>query len=107
MGSGGMKSANGRLIRTLTRVRLFDVSAVSFPAYEETDLSLRSAILAEGRRAVGKAGWSWEVEADLRRRKLDLIVRAMDPSQRVLYEHSTSAGPASRASSTVKPWTQR
>lgn len=32
----------GRVIRTLTKVRLYDVSPVVFPAYPQTDVALRS-----------------------------------------------------------------
>lgn len=34
----------GGMVRTLEEVQLFDVSAVTFPAYEQTDAALRSAI---------------------------------------------------------------
>ena len=33
---------NGQDVRTLKRVKLFDISAVTFPAYPETDVAVRS-----------------------------------------------------------------
>lgn len=36
------KDDEGRYIRTLTKVRLFDVSPVTFPAYPQTDVAVRS-----------------------------------------------------------------
>jgi len=33
-------------VRELVKVRLFDVSPVTFPAYTETDVAVRSAALA-------------------------------------------------------------
>ena len=69
----------GTLIRTLTHVKLYDISPVTFPAYPSTDVSLRSAeaeaLAAEGRRILEahRPGFTWQVENDLRRRKVDLI----------------------------------
>ena len=40
----------GRLIRTLTAVRLFDVSPVTFPAYPQTDIAMRSLDLWRTKR---------------------------------------------------------
>jgi hypothetical protein len=43
---------NGTLIRTLTKVKLYDVSPVTYPAYPQTDIALRSAaeVGEEGRQ---------------------------------------------------------
>ena len=43
------KTENGKDVRILKKVQLFDVSPVTFPAYSQTDVSVRSAadILAE------------------------------------------------------------
>ena len=41
-GQDWAEDEEGRLIRTLTDVRLFDVSPVTFPAYPQTDVALRS-----------------------------------------------------------------
>lgn len=41
----------GRLIRTLTSVRLFDVSPVTFAAYPQTDVAIRSLDLWRSQRA--------------------------------------------------------
>lgn len=40
------------IVRTLTRVHLFDVSPVAFPAYRQTDVKVRSAILERAQRAL-------------------------------------------------------
>lgn len=46
---------NSYELRTITEAKLFDVSAVTYPAYEETDAGLRSADLArESRDARGQ-----------------------------------------------------
>ena len=36
------KDDEGRVVRTLTNVRLFDVSPVTYPAYTQTDVAVRS-----------------------------------------------------------------
>jgi len=41
-GQNWAKDDEGRYIRTLTKVRLFDVSPVTFPAYPQTDVAVRS-----------------------------------------------------------------
>jgi uncharacterized protein len=43
-------------VRTLLRVRLFDVSPVTYPAYAATDVSVRSAILDRAKRALEETG---------------------------------------------------
>lgn len=40
-GQNWAEDDEGRLIRTLTAVRLFDVSPVTFPAYPQTDIAVR------------------------------------------------------------------
>jgi len=42
------KKENGENIRELVKVKLFDVSPVTFPAYPETDVSVRSALESFG-----------------------------------------------------------
>jgi len=71
------EDANGTLIRTLTRVKLYDISVVTYPAYLETDVSLRSsgeALAEEGRKILAAlkppAFDPWDL--DLRRRRLKL-----------------------------------
>jgi uncharacterized protein len=44
---------NGRQLRTLNEVQLFDVSAVTFPAYDDTDAALNS--IARGALAVAES----------------------------------------------------
>lgn len=75
------EDGNGTLIRTLTHVKLYDISPVTFPAYPSTDVSLRSAeaeaLAAHGRRIIEAQRpaslFTWQIENDLRRRRLDLI----------------------------------
>jgi len=42
------ETVNGELIRTLHEVELFDVSPVTFPAYPQTDVSVRSIMISHG-----------------------------------------------------------
>lgn len=55
-GQDWAKDDEGRVVRTLKRVRLFDVSPVTFPAYPATDVALRDlrewSEAAEGGAAV-------------------------------------------------------
>jgi HK97 family phage prohead protease len=44
---------DGKLLYTLTEVRLWDVSVVTYPAYEETDAGLRAAGFAALTRSLG------------------------------------------------------
>ena len=58
------KDASGRVMRTLTAVRLFDISPVVFPAYPETAVAVRALDRwNSGRR---------EENVDVLRRQLDL-----------------------------------
>jgi HK97 family phage prohead protease len=41
-GQNWAKDDDGKVIRTLTKLRLFDVSPVTFPAYPQTDVAVRS-----------------------------------------------------------------
>lgn len=64
---------DGELIRTLSKLRLFDVSPVTYPAYPATDVSVRSLaeIAAEGERALEDPE-VWKAQLAERRRRLDL-----------------------------------
>lgn len=70
-GSNWAKDDEGRVIRTLTRVRLFDVSPVTFPAYPQTDIAVRSlnAWRAESAPEPG-------LQVRMLRRRLNLIASA-------------------------------
>ncbi len=41
-GQNWAKDDEGRVVRTLTKVRLYDVSPVTYPAYQQTDIAARS-----------------------------------------------------------------
>lgn len=43
-GQNWAKDDNGQVVRTLTKVRLFDVSPVVYPAYPQTDVAMRSMV---------------------------------------------------------------
>lgn len=68
---------DGKNVRVLTKVELFDVSPVTFPAYQQTDVSVRSAeqIFADYQPASGPTppGADATLELDLRRRQLETI----------------------------------
>jgi HK97 family phage prohead protease len=68
------KDGNGPNIRTLEDVQLFDVSPVTFPAYPDTDVSVRSLqeIAEAGKRALAAVPPS-VVPLSVRRKQIDLI----------------------------------
>ncbi len=59
------------VIRTLTDVALFDVSPVTFPAYQETDVAVRS--LAAYREDINARDQHIRAQAESRRRRLRLL----------------------------------
>lgn len=61
-------------IRTIKKVRLFDVSPVTYPAYPETDVALRALadLAAEGKRH-RQDPEAWRVEHEQRRARLALL----------------------------------
>ncbi len=67
---------DGEDMRTLGKVKLYDVSPVTFPAYPDTDVATRSLeeIAADGRRRMGRpVTEAWEQSAESRR--LELLAR--------------------------------
>lgn len=71
------QDAQGNLTRTLTDVKLYDVSVVTYPAYTGTDASLRSQreladVFEEIRRGPDEAiaaedeAWKWDLDLKLR-----------------------------------------
>lgn len=64
-------------IRTILKVKLYDVSPVTFPAYPETDVSARSLeeIAAEGKRFL-KDPEEWRRENEQLQRRLRLLAVA-------------------------------
>lgn len=72
-GSNWGQSSDGSVIRTLTNVRLYDVSPVTYPAYPQTDVAMRS--LDVFRKAEERSPWVTDVEwrINLMRRTLDIL----------------------------------
>lgn len=58
---------DGKLVRTLIEVELFDVSPVTFPAYQQTDIAVRSLESWKKRNAVST------VDLSMQRRRLELL----------------------------------
>lgn len=65
------KDDEGRWIRTLTRVRLYDVSPVTYPAYTQTDVAVRSLDHWRQQQARQAEDGLWQVR--LLRRRLDIL----------------------------------
>ena len=84
-GAKWREDANGTLIRTIVRAKLYDISPVTYPAYLDTDISLRTAgetLATEGRNIVAALRSTIEPEVnhweiDVRRRRLDLAARGL------------------------------
>lgn len=69
------EDADGTIIRTITDVKLYDVSPVTYPAYPDTSVAKRSMTDWKAKAQDGTpTGPSPEV--DTRRRRLDLIEKA-------------------------------
>ncbi len=66
-GQNWAKDDEGKVIRTLTKLRLFDVSPVTFPAYPQTDIALRAMQTALPEAPVDN---TWKIK--LARRRLEL-----------------------------------
>ncbi len=60
---------DGDVVRTLSAVRLFDVSPVTFAAYPQTEVAARSL---ETWKAAQRDPDAWRADLALRRRRLDL-----------------------------------
>lgn len=73
-GQDWAKDDNGQVVRTLKKLRLYDVSPVTYPAYPQTDVSVAmrsmAAVVAEWRAASDE---SWRADIEMRRRRLALI----------------------------------
>jgi HK97 family phage prohead protease len=61
---------DGEWVRTLLEVELFDVSPVTYPAYPQTDVAVRS--LEEAIKAAAPPDESWRIESARRRLLLEL-----------------------------------
>ena len=67
------EDSEGNIIHTLKSVRLFDVSAVTFPAYPQTDVAVRSMVAwRTSQREAAEAAAAPGRKAAARRRRLDL-----------------------------------
>ncbi len=66
------RKQNDEWIRTLEEVELFDVSPVTYPAYQATEVALRSLRSAQEAVAPQIPSDSWQ--NDLMRRRLDLLI---------------------------------
>lgn len=71
-----------RTERTLEEVALFDVSIVTFPAYQDTDLSARAAFHAHGLSALLSSG------NQIPEKELEELRRLLEPAEPV-GDHST------------------
>ncbi|MEY5101201.1 MAG: Prophage pi2 protein 32 [Pseudomonadota bacterium] len=69
-GQDWAKDDEGRYIRTLKKLRLFDVSPVTFPAYPQTDVAVRA--LGEFRAAEAPAPADTRWRNEILRRRLTL-----------------------------------
>jgi HK97 family phage prohead protease len=67
-GQSWTKDAGGQSIRTLTKLRLFDVSPVTFPAYPQTDVALRELSQFKATAEISDG-----LQVRQLRRRLDLI----------------------------------
>ena len=70
-GENWAKDDEGRYVRTLTKVRLFDVSPVTYPAYPQTDVGVRSLDAWKQQQTAQQDAGLWQIR--LQRRRLDLI----------------------------------
>lgn len=78
-------SENGQTIRELLEVELFDVSPVTFPAYPQTSVTVRSAeevymeymARAQGGRVEERFEDGWQGWLSVRRKKLELLEKAI------------------------------
>lgn len=64
-GQNWAKADDGTVVRTLTRVRLFDVSPVTYPAYPQTDVAVRELRAwqeGQGAGVAAAAAAAWEAE---------------------------------------------
>lgn len=66
-GQNWAKDDDGQVVRTLTKLRLFDVSPVTFPAYPQTEIALRAM-----QDALPAAHVDNEWKIKIARRRLDL-----------------------------------
>ena len=70
---------DGTLIRTLNKVKLYDVSPVTYPAYPTTDLKLRSEAdlrkeAAEALKKPGRSIATFDRETELKKREFEIFL---------------------------------
>jgi HK97 family phage prohead protease len=61
----------GDTIRTLTNLRLFDVSLVTYPAYPTTDIALRSMNQWQAEQKQENKDWKTDIDLKMKRLKLE------------------------------------
>lgn len=65
---------DGMIVRTVTEARLYDVAPVTYPAYPETDVGVRSLVVSEETIARARAeAFRNGASLDLLERELDLL----------------------------------
>lgn len=102
--SGGERWERGQNgapdIRTLLSVRLFDVSPVTYPAYPDTDVAVRSHSQFVGYSSP-TASASYEVQLRRRRLRLEMVAGDIsDPSQELLLRRRRAMNESSQYHST-------
>lgn len=87
-------------IRTLLSVRLFDVSPVTYPAYPDTDVAVRSHSQFVGHSSPTTSA-SFEVQLRRRRLRLEVVAGDIpDPSQELLLRRRRALNESNQYSST-------
>lgn len=71
-GQNWAKDDSGQVVRTLTKVRLFDVSPVVYPAYPQTDVACRALREWQGAQDAPAPDAAGLADIAMRRRRLDL-----------------------------------
>ena len=76
-GAERREESDGSLIRILKKVKLYDISPVTYPAYPDTELALREEMLGKARKDLGKSQ-----ELPQKGRSVALLKRVLDLVQK-------------------------